>query len=255
MKNFILFFVLYISIPSFSQFTPSLAYKASIIDVESHYYKSSIIVSNPNDTYDYYIVHNDLNPVLHTLSLRSFGKKYLVDKTFNFGYSLAIGLQHFTSSSKLLYDYSSTTYRDSIINAFNGYTYRTNYSMVFSTHFFDFNWNISERIRFSQSIGVGFVALMRAKSRNVANSSIVDNDYPIMLSISYEPQILEKYEKFDVSYFLSFNLFNLGLYNWKDDDQAYWDTRMKISDMRFNGIGIRFFPHMKLKPIAEPIVD
>lgn len=213
------------------QFTPSFAYKASVIKTESYYHKSEIIVRNPNDTYDYYIVHNYVNPIAHTLSLRSFGKKHLMDKEFNFGYSLAIGLHHFTSSGKLLYNFSSTTYRDSIVNAYNGFSFKTNYSMVFSNHYFDFNWNITDDIRLTQSIGIGFTALMRAKSKAVANSSIIDNDFPVMLTFSYEPQILEKYEKFDVAYFVSFNLLNISLYNWKDEDAVYWDTRIKLSDL------------------------
>ena len=74
-----------------------------------------------------------------------------------------------------------------------------------------------------------------------------------MLSISYETQILEKYERFDIAYFASINLYNLLLYNWKDNDSEYWDTRFKLSELKFNGIGIRFYPHMKLKPIAPPL--
>jgi len=245
--------VIFLSTLAQGQFTPSIAYKAFAIKKDSYYYKSEVIVRNSNSTYDYYIVHNRLNLLSHGLSLRSFGKKYVDKKKFTIGYSLAIGLQHFTSSSNLLYNYSSTTYRDSIINIYNGYKFRTNYSLLFFNHFLDFNYRFNDKLCFMNSVGVGISALMRAKSKNVANSSIIDIDYPVVLNFSYEPQIIEKYKKFDVAYFFSINLFSLSLYNWKDDDEYYNDNRFKLSDLRFNGIGIRFLPHMKHKLIEIPL--
>ena len=160
MRTFYIIVYLSISTNLSAQFTPTFAYKASAIKLDSYYYKSEIIVRNPNDTYDYYIIHNYIDPIAHTISLRSFGKNHLEDDKINFGYSLGIGLQHFRSSSTLQYNYSSTTYQDSIINALDGYTYNTNYTMVFSNHFIDFNWNVSDKVRLSQSLGFGIFALM-----------------------------------------------------------------------------------------------
>lgn len=238
-----------------SQFAVSGALKAYYIQTPAYYYKSSLAALNDNETVDYYIVHNHLSPLASGLSLRSFGKKYFVNDKLTVGYSLAIGLQHFTSNSELLYSHSSTTYQDSIVNAYNGYEYRTNYSMVFFNHFLDLHIPIEEDLKFIISCGVGISALMRAKSANVPNSSIIDNDYPVALNFIFEPQVVEKYKRFDMGYFLTFHLHSLPLYNWKDDDAYYADGRFKLSDLKFTGIGLRFFLHPKEQPVFHPIME
>ena len=236
----------------YSQFVATGAYKAQILFSPTDYYQNEVIARNSNDTYDYYIAHHHLNPMVYSISLRSFGKKYFEEEKTTFGYSLEIGFQHFTSSATLLYDYSSTNYRDSIINALNGYQYKTNYTTVLFNHFLDFNYPINESMKFIASVGIGITALMRSKSATVPNASMIDADYPVTANLVFEPQIVEKYKRFDVGYFFSFHLHGLALYNWKDNDIDYGDTRIKMADLRFNGIGIRFIPHPRPRDPAFP---
>jgi hypothetical protein len=240
---------------SYSQFTPTLGYKASAISGKTLYQRSHGATRNTNQTYDYYIIHNRLNPIAHTLSLRSFGGKYIEDKKFNVGYSIDIGLQQFRSSSILVYDYSSTTDRDSIVNAYDGFRFNTNYTVVYFNHFIDFNLKLSDNIRFTQSIGVGLSAPIRARSKNVEGTSetMIDTDFPLTFNVVYEPQIIEKYEKFDVSYFFSVSLISGSVFGNKEDDAFYDQSRIKLSELNFNGIGIRFIPHMKLKEEFSPL--
>jgi len=234
---------------SYGQFTPTFGYKASAISGKTTYQRSYGGTRNPNQTYDYYIIHNQLNPIAHTLSLRSFGGKYLEDKKFNVGYSLDIGLQQFSSSSILVYDYSSTTNRDSIVNDYHGFRFNSNYTVIYFNHFIDFNLKLSDHIKFTQSLGVGLSAPIRARSKNVvgAYETMIDTDFPLAFNLIYEPQIIEKYQKFDVGYFFSISLFSASIFSNKDDDAFYDTSRIKLSELNFNGIGIRFIPHMKLK--------
>ena len=257
LKIALIVFLIYLGQSTYCQFTPTFGYKASAISGNTLYQRSSGATRNNNQTYDYYIIHNRLNPIAHTLSLRSFGGKYLEDKKFNISYSLDIGIQHFRSSSILVYDYSSTSNRDSIVNAFDGFQYNTNFTAIYFSHFIDFNLKLSDHIKFTQSLGFGLSAPIRARAKNVqgTNETMIDTDFPLAFNIVYEPQIIEKYEKFDVSYFFSINLLSVSVFSNKDDD-AYYDTsRIKLSELNFNGIGIRFIPHMKLKEALSPFEE
>lgn len=254
MRSVLLISILSVSTAGFAQLATGIGYKGAMINASVLDYQSRLTVWNSNETTDTYAVNNTIGAAAQTLSLRSYGKKYFYDQKFKAAYSLEIGLQYFSSRGQFLYESSSTTYADSIINAYNGFAYRTDYTTVYFNHFADFYFPLKDDLRLVISAGLGINALMRAKSKEIPRASIIDTDFPVMATSTLEIQLLEKYKKHDVGYFISLNIYNLALYSWKDEDLEYGDERLKFSSLRFNGIGLRWIPHPKQKPTV-PVVE
>ena len=244
MKHFFLLFCCIMSFIVQAQFVPSVGASIAAVDAGIRDYTAIGSVYNvSNETYDYYYIHNTLGPLVGDVNLRGFGRNFLSDARFRPGYSLEIGLKQFRSEGIFVYNSSSTNDPDSILNRYDNFHFRTDYSMAYFKHYFDFNWNLNDKIKWTNSLGLGIMAMIRAKARDINDASIIDNDRPVVLNFAYQCQFTEKYELFDVGYYIAIDLFALSMF--KEDE--VFDPRIKLKDIRFGGFGFRLIPHPKKK--------
>ncbi|MBN4072625.1 hypothetical protein JYT74_01165 [Crocinitomix catalasitica] len=206
-----------------------------------------------NETYDFYTAHSHLAPLGAGFGLRSFGRQFLDSSRFNIAYSLEIGITQFRSRTNFIYAGSSTTDPDSILNAHGGFEFSTDFSMVYFMNYLDFHLNITPKIKWTNSIGVGMMAMFRSKARDFPyqEAVMIDNDRPVILSFSFESQITEKYDNFDVGYFISFTPYGIPLFDEDVDNANGFDDRHKLSKVKFNCLGIRFMPHPKKRKVID----
>ena len=240
---------------SFGQFSNGIGYDLSFLNTEQEY-DYNVYVLNENETIDLYAVNSRLGAISHGIMLRSFGGQFTNPKKVSLGYSLEIGYNFFSSKSKLLYRESSTNFRDSIVNAFDGLAFRTDYHAIRFDHFFDVHWNVSETVKITNSIGVGLKAIVSGKAQGIdfggtRKGTIISTNHPL-LRLQYQPQITERYKRFSLTYFAAVELFALPLFT-KPSVHEVPDQRIPFSAIRFNSIGIRFIPHPKEKelPVHE----
>ncbi len=229
-----------------AQFVAGLEYSLAILGSNQERFQYQIVVANENETTDFYEVYNDLGAVSNGIGLRSLGGRFLANKKWIVGYSLGIGYNYFSSSAELRYNNSSTNNRDSIVNAFNGFEFSTQYHSINFSHFIDVHFNPSEKIKITNSVGIGLNALVKTRSKAVEfDGSIINTNHPL-LKIQYQPQLTEKYNGFSMTYFASIDLFSIGLFT-KPSEFEIPDKRIPFSNLKFNSIGIRFIPDSKLK--------
>lgn len=248
------FFILLLQMGSFSygQFVVGAGYELGFIQTENEY-NFNVLVYNDNETFDFYSVQSELGAVSHGVMGRSFGGQFLNPKKVTFGYSLELGYQYFTSNSKFLYRESSTSYADSIVNFFDGFTYKSNYHMVRFDHYLDVHWNPSSTIKITNSLGVGLTALVRGASPALDfDGTMVNTNHPI-IKFKYQPQITEQYKGFSLTFFASVDLFAFELFT-KQTQYETPDYRIPLPKLRFNTIGIRFVPDPK-KPKEKPVEE
>lgn len=236
----------FFSLLSYGQFTAGIGYDFLFLNPRVEDFTYDLIVVNENETRDLYTVRNDFGALSHGIGLRSFGGQFLNPKKFVPGYSLEIGYRYFSSSSDVLYRESSTTDPDSIVNLMGGLKFRTNYHLINFYHFFDFHVNLSEKIKLTNSFGLGIEAIVKASSPSAGyRAEIVSTNHPI-LKLNYRPQLIEKYERLSIVYFASIDLFAFSLFK-NSDPYENTDFRIPFDQLRFNGIGVRFLPHFKEK--------
>jgi hypothetical protein len=234
---------------SFGQFLVGAGYELGFIQTEE-VYNLNVLVYNDNETYDFYSVQSQLGAVSHGVMGRSFGGQFLNPKKLTLGYSLELGYQYFTSKGKFFYRESSTTYADSIVNFFDGFTYQSNYHMVRFDHYLDLHWNPSSTIKISNSIGAGLTALVRGASPALEiDGTMINTNHPI-IKFKYQPQITEQYKGFAMTFFASIDLFAFELFTNQTEHETP-DYRIPLNKLRFNTIGIRFVPDPK-KPKEKP---
>ena len=251
MRSLFLLF-LFVSLNGFSQVVPSLGAKFYHIKAGNNYYTYNVAwYNNINETYDYYTAHSSLSPLGAGAELRGFGRQFMDSSKVNIGYSLGIGINQFRSSTYFVYFGSSTADPDSIINDHGDFEFNTYFSNLYFYNYLDIHWNLSDKVKWSNSIGVGLLAMVRAKARDFPehDAVMIDNDRPVILSFAYETMITERYKRFDVGYFISFTPFGIPLFDEDADNYLGADNRHKLSDVKFNSIGIRFLPHPKKKKI------
>jgi len=251
-----LFFLLLLLLPSvsFSQVLPSLGVKFYHLKSGDNYYNYNVAWYNDiNETYDYYAAHSSLGPLAGGINLRSYGRQFLDSSRFSVGYSLGIGINQFRSETYFVYAGSSTADPDSIINAHGDFRFKTDFSTVYFYNYLDVHWNLSDKVKWTNSLGVGLKAMLRAKARDFPyhEAVMIDNDRPVILTFAYETMITERYRKVDVGYFISFTPFGLPLFDEDADNPNGFDDRHKLSKIRFNSIGIRVIPHPKKKKLPN----
>ncbi|MCG8575456.1 MAG: hypothetical protein MI810_11275 [Flavobacteriales bacterium] len=253
MRHLILLIVTSFTLWSYGQFVPSVGTKLYHIKAGDNYQKYRVAWYNEMDTYDFYTAHNHLNPMGVGINVRSFGGRFLDSSKFKLGYSLELGFQQFRSKTNFIYEGSSSAHPDSALNAKEGFTFYSDYTTVYFTHYLDFNWNLTTKLKWTNSIGVGLAAMFRSTARDFPfrEASFIDNDRPVILTTNFESQITEKYKRFDVGYFVSLGLFSFPLFNDDDPEVDQIDNRTKLSEVRFNAIGIRIIPHPRLKKKVE----
>ncbi len=227
-----------------AQFVPTAALKMTAVCPGVNDYIALGEVYNLNETIDYYVIHNKIGPLVGEACLRGFGRNFMSDKAFTPGYSLEFGFQQYRSDGKFVYLHSSTENPDSIVNDYDGFHYKTDFTNLFVRHYFDLNWNLSDDLKWTNSLGFGVRAMIRAGAMDLYDASIIDNDRPIVFLFNYDTQLTEKYTHFDVGYFLSFDLMALSMFK---DDLTSYDPRIKMKNVRFYGFGLRFVPHPKRK--------
>lgn len=228
-----------------AQFTTGMGVDIAFLNTNEAY-NYNLLVYNENETTDLYRVDNTLGSTAKGLMVRSFGGQFENPKKFAFGYSLEIGYQHFASRSRLIYRESSTTNADSIVNALDGSAYKLNYHVIRFNHFLDFHWNPSEKIKITNSIGVGLGAIVNVSSNSLGfDGSVVNTNHPVF-RLHYQPQITEKYEGFALTYFGSIDIFGKQLFTKAQPYEAP-DARIPFSAIRFNAIGIRLVPYFERK--------
>jgi hypothetical protein len=226
------------------QFAPSIGAKMSgVFTGIDDYVALGEVYNAENQTFDYYVIHNEVGPLVGEVCMRGFGRNFLSTKPFLPGYSLEFGFQQFRGDGKFVYLESSTPDPDSIINEYDNFHYKTDYTTVFIRHYLDFNWNLNSDLKWTNSIGVGFRALIRASARDIPNASIFDIDRPVVITVNFETQLTEKYKYFDVGYFISFDMLALNMFK----DEPAFDPRIKLKNTKFYGFGLRVIPHPKKK--------
>ena len=241
-----LFVILLILAPyaPLSQFAPSIGAKMSgVFTGVDDYIALGEVYNIENQTVDHYIIHNTIGPLVGEVCMRGFGRNFLSSKPFLPGYSLEFGFQQFRGDGKFVYLESSTSDPDSIINEYDNFHYKTDYTTVFIRHYLDFNWNLSKDLKWTNSIGAGFRAMIRASARDIPNASIFDIDRPVVVTFNFDTQFTEKYKYFDVGYFMSFDLLALSMFK----DELAYDPRIKLKSTKFYGFGLRVIPHPKKK--------
>lgn len=253
MKPFYLLFFLF-PVLSFGQVVPSVGLKMYYLNSGDNYYNFDVSwYNNSNETYDYYAAHTNLGPMAGGIELRSFGRQFLDSSKVTLGYSLGIGINQFRSETYFVYSGSSTADPDSIVNGQSDFRFKTDFSTVYFCNYLDIHWNLSHKVKWTNSIGVGLMAMLRAKARDFPyhEAVMIDNDRPVILSFAYETMITERYRKMDIGYFVSFTPFGIPLFDEDADNPNGFDDRDKLSKVRFNSIGIRIIPHPKKKEIPD----
>jgi hypothetical protein len=227
-----------------SQFAPSVGAKMSaVFPGVDDYIALGEVYNVENQTVDYYVIHNEIGPLVGEVCLRGFGRNFMSPKPFLPGYSLEFGFQQFRGDGKFVYQESSTADPDSIINEYDNFHYKTDYTTVFIRHYLDFNWNLSDDLKWTNSLGVGFRAMIRASARDIPDASVFDIDRPVVIAFNFDTQLTEKYKLLDVGYFLSFDLMAINMFR----DEPAFDPRIKLKNTRFYGFGLRVIPHPKKK--------
>ena len=239
-KKFLVFLIGFICFHSYGQFTIGVGAETAFLNTKLNY-NYGLANYNDNETFTYYLVRNQLKTVSPNVSVRSFGRQFLSNADNTVGYSLEIGYQLFTVQSKLFYQNSSTANTDSIINLFDHFSFTTNYHLIRMNHFFD--WHINPpntNLKITHSLGVGFAAIVKYKSRKTTiNVPVVNVNHPI-INIKYQPQITEKYGDFAIMYFASISLFSIDLFT-KPKLYQTPENNLPLSALKFNSIGIRIF--------------
>lgn len=227
----------------FAQFSTSIGVEGSLLNTKEDYVYG-VSVFNENETMDFYVVNSDLGVTTQGLVLRSFGGQFMKNSGVTCGYSLGIGYRHFSSASEFTYVGSSTDDKDSIVNEYDNFQHKTQYHIIRFTNFFDVHWNYSETLKITNSIGIGFNAIVQAKSANLEfDGSIVNANHPI-LKLIYQPQITKAYKRFSMTYFASIGLFAVPLFT-KPNPFDIPDERIPFEKLRINTIGIGFIPYFK----------
>lgn len=249
--RFLLTFVIIFLTQTFvtAQVVPSIGYKISFVNAQSQTYNYVISTQNENRTIDTYLVRSSLNPVAQGINIRSFGGQFLSNRKISFGYSLGLNYNVFSSKSNLIFIGSSTSNLDSLVNAYNDFDFKTIYHTIGIVNYFDLNWNMTNRLKLTNSVGFGVEAVVSASSaRTNFNSSIINTNHPVF-RLNYQLQITEKYKRVQLGYFLNVNLAGFNMFVNKN--LIIPDPRMSFANIRLNGIGIRIIPIPKLK---EPLI-
>lgn len=242
--RFILLSIVLLNSLAFGQFTPSIGFQLGAVDAGiREFVMRGSVYNAENETYDFYYIPNTLGPMFGDVHLRGYGRALSVENKFRLGYSLQIGIQQFRGEGRFVYNSSSTNDPDSIINEYDNFKFKTDYSTAYFKHYLDFHWNLKDDLKWTNSVALGLKALARAKARDVLDASIIDNDRPVIMTLSYETQFTEKGEHFDLGYFFHLDFWGLPLFN----EDEFYDPRLKFKDLNFVGIGFRVLPHNKLK--------
>ncbi|WP_070137574.1 hypothetical protein [Crocinitomix algicola] len=238
----ILFFIGVLNLNiSFCQFTYGFGLENSFLKVNGEYHPW-VSVYNENETVDLYRLRNQIGVSSQGFSLRNFGGQFLNTKDFSFGYSLELGYHFFKSQSQFVYIGSSTSDRDSIVNLYDDFKFHTRYHNVYVRNFLDAHWNLSETIKWSNSIGVGLHALVKYHAVNYGyDGSVFNTNHPI-IKLIYQTQITEQYEDFSISYFANIDLYSFAIFT-KNYNYSIPDFRIGYNKIHFNSIGLRFIPH------------
>lgn len=230
-----------------AQFSFGGGYELSAIYSQSEFL-NYLQVYNENETWDLYRLNQNLGTLAQALSLRSYGRRFEKDDKWQLGYSMELGYRFFRSTGNLLYQGSSTSNTDSIVNLFGGLEYKVRYHVINFTHYFDIHYNASEKIKLSNAIGVGLNAIVRTNTPGAGfDGAMVSPNYPALV-LNYQPQITEKYDRFYLSCFLNLNLFRYALFTKPTSLYEQPDTRTWLSEVRMHGLGIRVVPRIKAKP-------
>lgn len=253
MRRPLFFLVLLVSLyckNNYAQFSFGASYELSAIQTQSEFL-NYLQVYNENETWDLYRLNQNLGTLAQGIGVRSFGQRFSNNNRWQIGYSMELGYRFFRSSGNLIYQGSSTNNSDSILNYFNNLNYKVRYHVVRFTHYFDAHFNVSEKVKISNSIGVGLNAMVKINTRGVSfDGAMVSPNYPA-LTLNYQPQITEKYERFYLSVYLNLNLFRYALFTKPTSAYQQPDTRTWLSEVRMHSLGIRIIPIPKDKTKRE----
>jgi hypothetical protein len=233
---------------SFCQFYPAVGLESGIVYAKTDY-AGNVAVLNENTTVDLYRINAQLNPFGQTMKLQNSGRAFSKVEKWAVGYSLGLSYSIFTGESELQYRTSSTEDIDSIVNDYDGFTFRSNYQIVQFSHNLDVHWNISEKWKFTNSLSLGLSALVKTKTDiGSFDGAIVSANHPV-LGINYLPQFTRKHERFWLSYYLNIQLFRFGLFRQSSVEDLVFQ-KIPFENIGYQTLGIRITPVTKVKQFS-----